>query len=542
MMTLATILDNPGEPPAETRYRDPAVLRALGYTGLIDYSTTALGGLLGPDTVASGDVRRWVAEQYEALQQRLTRAAAAGLNAYLTIDAPSLARELVGSAMVCVNQPHVLCPASNELLDMSAQCIEALLGRVNPLDGFVLRLGDTDAHRLPYLAGNDIYTPHCARCAGLGRADRLDRFIRFYYDLIVRKLGRTLIVRAWNVRPGGMHDNPELCSRLIKRLPVDEKLIFSFKFTQTDFWRYQQWNPSSMVCGDRPIIYELQCQREFEGKGAVPNYQAALWRDGMKELDGAMGLAQVSRRVNLAGLWAWVRGGGWGGPYVSAAKEHWIDANVTAVPQLAANPSADPSALAQAWVRDHLGCADEAAADAIHTALMNSTQTALQMFYVGPYAAGRRDPWYPSGSFVQDDLIDAEAAWSMLQQVPDNQLDEVAAEKLRAAQRIESDIQLVRRAAAMANPLGTDLTHTLDYGLSLAQTLHHMLAALVGWRRYRVNRDAGLARAIAQHIDQCEIHWSHHQRQAGQRGTATAFRSDNLYDLLQRVRDHIAGA
>ena len=63
MLTLATILDNPGEPSQETRYRRHDELRNLGYTGLVIYPTTALSGLLGADTLASGDVRRWVADQ-----------------------------------------------------------------------------------------------------------------------------------------------------------------------------------------------------------------------------------------------------------------------------------------------------------------------------------------------------------------------------------------------------------------------------------------------------------------------------------------------
>ena len=85
-----------------------------------------------------------------------------------------------------------------------------------------------------------------------------------------------------------MHDNPDLCRRVIQRLPDDDRLIYSFKFTHTDFWRYQRWNPSSLVCGNRPVIFELQCQREFEGKGAVPDYQPPLWSAGMKEFPDAL--------------------------------------------------------------------------------------------------------------------------------------------------------------------------------------------------------------------------------------------------------------
>ena len=65
MLNLATILDNPGEPTAETRYRNPNELKGLGYDGLVVYATTGLSGLLGPDTVKASDVRRWVVDQYD---------------------------------------------------------------------------------------------------------------------------------------------------------------------------------------------------------------------------------------------------------------------------------------------------------------------------------------------------------------------------------------------------------------------------------------------------------------------------------------------
>lgn len=553
MLTLATILDNPGEPAQETRYRRLDELRNLGYTGLVIYPTTALSGLLGSDTLPAGDMRRWVADQYDAIDKQIRAARAAGLTVWLLYDAPSLARELVGSAMNCVRDTRTLCPGSPELLDMIGQCVESFVARFADIEGIVLRLGDNDAKRTPYLAGNDIYTPHCARCSSLGRADRLARFITFFYDLVVGKLHRKLIARAWNVRPGGMHDSPELCRRVIERLPLDnDNLILSFKFTQTDFWRFQQWNPSSLACGNRPIIYELQCQREFEGKGAVPNYQPPLWRDGLPECENSIGLAQAADKVNLAGLWAWVRGGGWGGPFIS--EETWIDANVYAVPQLAAKPSINLDDLARQWIDTRLDCRDPAAAAALHTTLTHSSQNILDLFYIGPYARSRPDSWYPSGNFLQDDLIDAEAAWAMIQRLPDAALDEVVAEKARAVERIAHDRRAIQQSAShLATPPGETLVHEMEYFESLAETLHHLLAGMVAFRRHQRKPDSATSatsgaggttsgaggRAALEALNRCQSCWNHHQRYANFRGTATAFRSDNLWDFTQKLIDQL---
>ena len=50
MFTLATILDNPGEPPADTRYRDVNLLRQMGYDGVAIYGSTGLPLRIGGTT------------------------------------------------------------------------------------------------------------------------------------------------------------------------------------------------------------------------------------------------------------------------------------------------------------------------------------------------------------------------------------------------------------------------------------------------------------------------------------------------------------
>jgi hypothetical protein len=543
MLTLAMILDNPGEQPHQTRYRDPRELKRLGYSDLIVYPTTGLSGLMGPESVASAEARRWVADQYERVQQTVTDAHRAGLGTWLLYDAPSLAGELVQHSMLCVNQKRpMLCPASDALLETVTNCLESLLARIEPVTGVVLRLGDNDAGKLGmgYLQGNDLYAPHCARCSSLGRADRLERYIRAFYDRVVTKLGRKLIVRAWNVKPGGMHDNPELCKRVIERLPEDDRLILSFKFTHADFWRYQQWNPSSLVCGKRPIIYELQCQREFEGKGAVPDYQLPLWRDGMRECDNAVGLADVVSKANVAGLWAWVRGGGWRGPYITAETETWIDANVVAVPQLAANPKASVDDVAKHWIGDRLGCEDPAAAEAVFQSLKHSTQTVLETFYIGPYAKARKDPWFPAANFIQDDQIDAEAAWAIIQRLPENALDEVVAEKVSAEQRLAEDRQLIHKAAGkMPKQLLDTLMLSQQYAETLAQTLRGLLAGLVAYRRWLKKPDAALAQAVEKNLRLCQSNWVHHTQRMSSHGSVSAFDSSNLWDFTQQIIDEV---
>lgn len=544
MLKLATVLENPGEPPVESRYHDPRELRALGYNGLVLYQTTALSGLERADQVVDIDVRHWLNSQIEHVGRTIDAADEAGLAVYLFYDVPVLPGDVVDqnvSALTCRNRPEVICPASELALDLSGLACEAHLERWPKVAGIVLRFGDTDAGRLPHLVGNDLYSPHCARCSQFGRADRIVAVLERFHHLVVNRFDKRLIARAWNVRPNGMHDSVDLAQRVIERLPGeagDDRFVLSFKFTQTDFWRYQQWNPASLLCGDRPIIYELQCQREFEGKGGFPNWQVPLWRDGYPESrqspDDA-GLAHVVGRVKLAGLWAWVRGGGWGGPFVR--NETWIDANVFAVPRLADHPDADPAELARRWIDERLGVRDTAITKRVIDILADSPEVVREAMYVGPFARSKHDSWHPQADWIQDDLLDAGAAWRIIQRLPEEVLDEAIREKQDAADRTS-------RARAQLQHVINDRSHkhleplinTMVYAESLFEALRDLVIGLVAYRRYlKTKRDeqADLAR---RHLFSAQNHWNHHTQRAGSAaGAATPFREAHFWELTQQV-------
>ncbi|MEX0774934.1 MAG: hypothetical protein WD042_04365 [Phycisphaeraceae bacterium] len=548
MLKFATILDNPGEPQPETRYRNPEELVRLGYNGLVIYETTGLSGVDSPESVGTGEMRRWVERQSQNVGETIHRAAKAGLGVYIVYDTLSLPRTVVErhmSDMVCKNRPTTLCPASEKAVEYSVRAVESLMGQWPELAGVVLRFGDNDAARLPYLVGNDIYQPHCARCSLLGRADRIVLILEQFHKLVVGKLNKRLIARAWNVRPNGMHDSVELAQRIAPKLPGeprDDRFILSFKFSETDFWRYQRWNPSSLVFGDRPIMYELQCQREFEGKGGIPNWQVPLWQHGYPEtLDAEprQGLAMVADQVNLAGLWAWVRGGGWGGPFTK--NEAWIDANVVAVPLLADDPKIDAATLADKWIRQRLRVTDDRAAEALGKILADSAQFVLKGFYIGPFARQRQVPWHPNGDWIQDDLIDVQAAWRMIQRLPDSELDQVVQEKKEAVEQVAADSALLQQVMTDSTRNALEpLVNTLHYAESLFETLRDLLAGLAAFRRYQRTRDASHAATARQRLLAAQSYWNHHsQRHGSLPGCATAFREANFWDVTQRILNEV---
>ncbi len=555
MLKLATLIRNVGEPATDSRYDDPRELAALGYTGRVFYETTAMSGVARPDVLADDELRRWMDQQQHHLDGRIDAAVAAGLDVYVCYDALVLANEVAQrhlSTLTCKGRPDTLCPASDRTLDRCMDGLSAMLERWPQAAGVVLRFGDTDARRLPYLTGNEIYTPHCPRCSALGRADRIVKVISAAYERVVERAGKRLIARAWNVRPNGMHDSADLARRVVERLPgepQDDRLVLSFKFTQTDFWRYQPWNPASLACVGRPVIYELQCQREFEGKGGLPNWQAGLWRDGcpeMRDSPGAVGgLAEASSRVNFAGVMAWVRGGGWGGPFVS--DESWIDANAFAAPRLADEPTASPDAIGRAWATQRLGLSETGQVDAVCRVLDRSAELIRRSFYVESYARARPDAWHPSADWINDDLLDVEAAWRMVQGLPADRLDATIEEKRRAADlaaTVRHDFQM---AMGDRGGAGDALLNTLIYQESFAEALRDLMAGLITYRRMQADRklsksaQRGIAEQVRRSLLQAQSHWNHHtQRHGNLRGTATPFRELGLWELTQQIMSEVS--
>ncbi|MEM7682055.1 MAG: hypothetical protein AAF288_08865 [Planctomycetota bacterium] len=539
MLKLATLLDNPGEPALDSQYRDPKVLLDLGYNGLVLYESTAVSGVAAPDDVADPEMQRWVAARFDRLSERITKAAEAGLKPYLSYDALVLPRE---RAAALGPNPDLL---ADDAVCASVDALTGMLERWPELAGVVLRLGDNDAKRLPYLVAGDVYrTPPGQPHGQLATAERAARLIDAFYKRVVDRAGKTLIVRAWNVRPGGFHDAPDLAADIARQLPGpedDPNLVLSFKFTQTDFWRWQAWNPASLAVGKRPVIYELQCAREFEGKGGFPNWQAPLWRDGPPECAPrqtppgepepfAGGLRQASERINYAGVFAWVRGGGWGGPFVT--DERWIDANVYAAPRLADDPDIPLQDLAEGWVRDRLAPVRSGVAKAMQRVLFDSVELSRQLFYVGPWAQQRDEPWNPAGDWLRDDLVDAESLRHLLDGLSEEALAAAVREKesaAAAASRLRAELQTAVRDRR-DDPL-EPLVNSLLSLECFAQALRDLVAGVAANRRQGPNH-------VTPKLLAAQSHWNHYaQRFAALQGVATPFRERRFWELTQGLLD-----
>ena len=545
LLTIAGLIQNPGEPRMETRFRDPAVLAELGFNGLALYETVAWSGVREAAEVDDAELRAWLVRTGEEAEAEVVRAQGAGLEAWLCTDALALpaARVAAEPALRCTNRADRLCIGSDAAVDAFAAGLRAMLRRHPGAAGVVLRVGETDAARMPHLTGNDVYRTlggGCTRCRRLDAAERVLRLARVAHAVVVQGAGRRLILRAWNVRPGGMHDDPAVAEAVAAGLPGDPaagNLLLSFKFTAGDFRRYQPWNPASLACGAWPVLYELQCQREFEGKGVLPDWQAPLWRDGPPEAPPERarpaGLAAAASAVNFAGTLGWVRGGGWGGPFVS--DETWIDANAFAAAGLARAPDAEADALRELWLRrllpDDVGDAPAVAAarERLGDTLTGSAEACRELFYLGD--------GYP---VLDDDLVDGEALWQAVQRLPAARLDDELAAKTRGAAAVVATRRHLQRALERlpTNPRLQRLMTGAQSVEPFAEFLRDLVGALVAWRRHRDGVPD--AATVSRLVFEAQTHWNHHtQRPAQAPGMPSAFRERGFWELSDRILEDV---
>jgi hypothetical protein len=556
-MLIDMIHDNHGEPPFKTRYRDPAVLRELGYEAIVIPDALAVvPGAFDPQeavgtrregTPANIAPRR-PRELEEAIDTQVRRADELGMKVYFYGDALLLPLSVVSrhpAEFYCDDNSGRLCPGKPAVLAALQEQVEALFDRWPGAAGLVMRTGEVYPEATPHMVGSPLHAGNCPTCRDVPTIDRLVRFITAMHDTVIRGMGKQYIHRAWTPSLAGlptMHDDPAVYREVSSRVPVADGLHFSFKFTRGDF----RQNPAAagggagpggtfnpcLFADERPKWVEFQCEREYEGKGAFPNYQGPAWRDFFAHLAAGPGGNDPKR----FSVWGWSRGGGWGGPYVQ--REEWIDVNVGALAALYRQRDADPAEIASAWVASTFGVPESSPpAPAITELLMLSARAIRKLLYVAPLAGrGGRGGGNGELPWVKDDVLDVEAVYVSATRAVELGMAEEAVTEKREALEIVDRIQRLFDIAAPELPnksQARDLTNALGYFASFAGTVAHLFMGFVRYARW-VNTgrtDSDVAHAAVEHLQSAEAQWQlHTQRYAVLPGSPTMFHEHGLWE------------
>ena len=343
---------NPGEPRYATAFADPRTEAAYGYTGKVFFLFDSPMLAVDWDSVEPGVLpagspdRAWVDAAAARVRSQEAAAKAAGLHVYAMTDLVLLPKRLIARRHAEQTFGDVTNPATAELLRTQ---IGLAFDQFPDTDGLVVRIGETYLQDAPFHRG------HIASPKDVDRT--VIPLARLLRDEVCTKRHKTLIFRTWLSFDTNLADYLKVSDAI----EPEEHLVFGVKHVEGDFFR---GHPFSKVIGQgrhRQLI-EVQCAREYEGKGAYPNYIAHGVIDGFEEhylqlrplqLQSIGAFARTSPLY--AGVWTWSRGGGWGGPYLK--NEMWPDLNAWVMAHWAADVTQSEAAVFDRYAtgRLHLG-------------------------------------------------------------------------------------------------------------------------------------------------------------------------------------------
>ena len=508
--TPLTLRIGSGEKSVE-RYRE------YGYNAAILGDATQLASYDAacPNAIPRGsELRKRIEQQRKSFQQASERARALGLEVCLLTDEVSLPtpilERLQPSRLQGTNAPRIDLDGA-DFWNLYRAKYREVLKAYPRVACVIIRTGENYSHP------EDGFTGHTVLDGKYDEAyfRHMQQLIEESRKVVVDECGRTLIWRTWDLGNDGFHANPKVYDRVLAGLPNRQGLILSIKHTQTDFWRYNDFNPT-IGRGGVPQIVEFQCAREYEGKGAFPNYVGPLHAEAMIQ----------AAALGVKGVWVWDFGGGWGGPFLKS--DRWVRLNIEATSRLAQNPRLSPRTLAEEWAAREFG---PKAATNVAALLMLSGDCVLKFSYIAPYAR-EHSGWKPSLNLMRDDIIRGE----VLKQLYDGSrqsLPEVFAEK-------EAAVALARRMRALFERSRDDIVaqrgervyqeslSSLIYVESLATVMCHYVNGMFSYYQWQETHAPATAARARQELQAWGDAWRRYQTVAPRLpGVASLYRSQN---------------
>lgn len=342
------VYNNLGLPPRISKFNESGFLESLGYNGAMPHWYVQCG--ITYDSLEKGivpegsDERKWILANAEKLKKQIKETKKADVELYPFTDflvVPKSVWEKYGKQMVAdefvdkvdtenYRKPDIRKEMTQKILRIQ---IDEIFKTFPELDGLMLRFGETYLHDTSYHLGNSPL-----RKGKLSIVDNIE-LIKLLREEVCVKRNKKLFYRNW------VHDifqyNPEAYLEVTNQVEPHPNLIFVIKHTHGDFLRTFQFN-QILGKGKHQQVVEVQCQREYEGKGAHPDYIAKGVIDGFEEYEYLMKpdqpqcLKDIKDSVVFSGVWTWSRGGGWLGPYLK--NEFWCEQNAYVMAKWAQSP------------------------------------------------------------------------------------------------------------------------------------------------------------------------------------------------------------
>ena len=314
---------NPGEAPFKTSFLNPKKLKEYGYNAQVfKHINTAVTFKNYDKNLFDRDLEalEWIENLKENISEEINKAKAEGLKVYYHIDLFVLPKAVFGK------YKDEICDEDGKISIRKEKTLEihsALLSEIFeefPIDGLIIRVGETYLHDTPYHIGNG-----AVKYGDFERErEEFVKLLDFLRSEVCVKHNKYLFFRTWDCFPDRFHADSEYYLGVTERVEPHPNLIFSIKHTALDFWRRVKFNECLGIGKHRQIV-EVQCQREYEGKGAYPMYVMNGVINSFCENKVSKGMRDIVDNPLVCGIYTWSRGGGWYGPYPE--NEFWCDLN-----------------------------------------------------------------------------------------------------------------------------------------------------------------------------------------------------------------------
>ncbi|MFP4163975.1 MAG: hypothetical protein ACLFQB_08910 [Chitinispirillaceae bacterium] len=181
----------------------------------------------------------------------------------------------------------------NSVLKLLGKAVKNCFNDFPEVEGIIFRFGESD--------GIDVKGEYTSRLM-VKTAKQLRTFIRFMLPVFERH-DKLLIVRTWSLgafQIGDLIWNRDTYNKAFGRIFSDH-LVVSFKYGESDFFRYLNFN---RLFFDSPLnkIIEVQARREYEGFGEFPSFVG---------YDYEKLFSYLSMCQNVVGVTVWCQTGGW---------------------------------------------------------------------------------------------------------------------------------------------------------------------------------------------------------------------------------------
>jgi hypothetical protein len=319
--------------------------------------------------------RKWVEERREKFRQLIAAAEKYHLQVCVNSDIFAYPKTVTNE-----DRYKALSTSLNEILTDFPQ-IDVVIGR----------FGENYSYFNPWFTGK-----------GPASDTELAAVIDSIQTIVVQKYHKVFIPRTWSLGNDSWHADSALYKKITATIKADSGTIFSIKNTQTDFWRYNRFNPA-IGTGTKKQAIEYLCQDGYHFKSSIPNYEVIRMAKGSKEIDKGPAGMKTARDLGVEYTWGWLTADGWCGPAIE--REEWLQANIFGYTHLMWDANQDPKALAKTWAALTFKVAlNSKAAKSISDILMQSEDMILKACYFKSFST-QHNGWLPALNWERDDVI-----------------------------------------------------------------------------------------------------------------------------------------